>query len=101
MNIHSTAVIDKKTEIAHNVEIGPYAVIGNDVSIGEGTKIGPHVVIDGLTTIGENCQIFSGASIGQAPQSINYKGEPSKVIIGNGTIIREYVTIHRGTEGGA
>ena len=86
--------------IADSAEIGPYAVIGGQVSVGSGSKIGAHVVIDGQTTIGENCQIFSGASIGQAPQSISYKGEPSGVKIGNGVTIREYVTVHRGLANG-
>lgn len=101
MTIHSSAIVGEGANIAIGAEVGPYAVIGNNVSIGNGTKIGAHVVIDGETTIGENCQIFSGASIGQAPQSISYKGEPSQVKIGNGVTIREYVTIHRGTGGGA
>jgi len=100
MTIHSTAVIASGAIIAEGAEIGPYAVIGENVSIGKGTKIGPHVVIDGITSIGENCQIFSGASIGQAPQSISYRGEPSGVKIGNGVTIREYVTVHRGSAGG-
>jgi UDP-N-acetylglucosamine acyltransferase len=100
MSIHSTAIIGTGAIIAESAEIGPYAVIGEQVSVGSGTKIGPHVVIDGHTIIGENCHIFSGASIGQAPQSISYKDEPSQVNIGNGVTIREYVTIHRGTNGG-
>ncbi len=101
MSIHKTAIIGEGARIAEGAEIGPYAVIGSDVSIGSGTKIGPHVVIDGQTTIGQNCEIFSGASIGQAPQSISYKSEPSQVEIGDGVTIREYATIHRGTAGGA
>jgi UDP-N-acetylglucosamine acyltransferase len=100
MTIHGTAVIASGAIIADGAEIGPYAVIGEQVSIGKGTKIGSHVVIEGLTSIGENCQIFSGASIGQAPQSISYKDEPSAVKIGNGVTIREYATVHRGSPGG-
>lgn len=100
MSIHSTAIVGDGAIIAASADIGPYAVIGAGVSIGHGTKVGPHVVIDGQTNIGENCQIFSGASIGQAPQSISYKGEPSSVSIGDKVTIREYVTIHRGTNGG-
>ncbi len=100
MSIHPTAIVGTGALIAESAEIGPYAVIGEHVSIGTGSKIGPHVVIDGSTKIGKNCQIFSGASIGQAPQSISYKGEPSQVEIGDNVTIREYVTIHRGTNGG-
>jgi UDP-N-acetylglucosamine acyltransferase len=100
MTIHPTAIISSGAIIANSAEISPYAVIGENVSIGSGTKIGPHVVIDGHTTIGENCHIFSGASIGQEPQSISHDGIPSYVKIGNNVTIREYVTIHRGTKGG-
>ena len=100
MSIHKTAVVEEGAIIAANAEIGPFAVIGSQVTIGSGTKVGPHVVIDGQTTIGENCQIFSGASIGQPPQSISYKGESSQVKIGNNVTLREYVTIHRGSAGG-
>jgi UDP-N-acetylglucosamine acyltransferase len=100
MTIHSTAIIASEAIIADSAEIGPYAVIGSQVSIGSGSKVGAHVVIDGQTSIGENCQIFSGASVGQAPQSISYKGEPAAVKIGNGVTIREYATVHRGLAGG-
>lgn len=100
MSIHPSAIIGAGAVIAESAEIAPYVVIGENVSVGAGTKIGPHVVIDGNTEIGEDCQIFSGASIGQAPQSISYKGEPSGVKIGNRVTLREYVTVHRGTSGG-
>jgi UDP-N-acetylglucosamine acyltransferase len=100
MSIHATAIIGDGAQIAESAEIGPYAVIGEHVVIGADTKVGPHTVIDGHTTIGANCHIFSGASIGQAPQSINYDGSPSYVKIGNRVTVREYVTIHRGTNGG-
>jgi UDP-N-acetylglucosamine acyltransferase len=95
--IHPTAVIDSKAEIGGGVDIGPYCVIEKDVSIGEGTKIGPHVVIRQGTQIGKACQIFQFASIGEAPQFSGYKGEKTFLQIGDRNIIREFVTLHRGT----
>ncbi len=98
--IHSTAIIDPKARIDSNVKIGPYSVIGKDVSIGSGTVIGPHVVIDPYVTIGKDCNIFQYAAIGAIPQALNFEGEKTFVKIGHGTIIREFVTIHRGTKSG-
>jgi UDP-N-acetylglucosamine acyltransferase len=98
--IHPTAIIDPKAEIGEEVEIGPYSVIEKDVSIGTGTKIGPHVVIRERTRIGKECQIFQFASIGEAPQFVGYKGEKTFVQIGDHNIIREFVTLHRGTAKG-
>ena len=95
--IHETAVIAPGARIAKNVEIGPYSVIGEDVEIGEGTKIGPHVVITGWTQIGKDCKIFQGASIGEEPQDLKFKGEESYVFIGDRTTIREGATVHRAT----
>lgn len=95
--IHPTAIISDGAKIADSVEIAPYAVIGPNVTIGAGTKVGAHAVIDGHTTIGENCRIFASTSIGLEPQDLSYKGEPTGVIMGDRTIVREFVTIHRGT----
>jgi len=95
--IHPTAIIDSKAEISEGVEIGPYSVIEKNVLIGEGTKIGPHVVIREGTYIGTQCQISQFASIGEAPQSVGYKGEKTSLQIGDHNIIREFVTLHRGT----
>ena len=95
--IHDTAVIAPGARIAKNVEIGPYSVIGENVEIGEGTKIGPHVVITGWTQIGKDCKIFQGASIGEEPQDLKFKGEKSYVFIGDRTTIREGATVHRAT----
>jgi UDP-N-acetylglucosamine acyltransferase len=95
--IHPTATIDPKAEIGEGVEIGPYSVIEKGVSIGEGTKIGPHVVIREWTEIGKACHIFQFASIGEAPQFSGYRGEKTLLQIGDRNIIREFVTLHRGT----
>jgi UDP-N-acetylglucosamine acyltransferase len=97
MSIHPTAVISPGAKIEEDVEIGPYAVIGSDVTIKKGTKIGPHVVIEGWTTIGEKCQIYTGAVIGSPTQDLKNEGKRSYVEIGDGNIIREYVTINRAT----
>ena len=96
-DIHPTAVVDPKAEIAADVSVGPYSVIGPDVSIGSGTRINPHVVISGPTSIGRDNHIFQFASVGEAPQDKKYAGEPTRLEIGDGNTIRESVTIHRGT----
>lgn len=95
--IHPTAIVDPKAEIGENVEIGPYSVIEKGVSLGEGTKIGPHVVVREGTQIGKRCQIYQFSSIGEAPQAIAYRGEPTLLQVGDHNIIREYVTLHRGS----
>jgi UDP-N-acetylglucosamine acyltransferase len=95
--IHPTAVIAPGAELGSDVEIGPYAVIGPRVVIGDRTRIGPQVVIDGVTRIGEDNLIIGQASLGGAPQDLSYKGEPTRLLIGNRNTIREFVTINRGT----
>lgn len=97
MKIHPTALVAPDVKLAEGVEIGPYAVIGPDVHIGENTVIGPHVVIEGHTDIGARCRIFQFASIGVQPQDLKFRGEPTRVVIGNDNTIREFVTIHRAT----
>ncbi len=99
-NIHHTAVVDPECRLGKNITIGPYTVLGPHVVIEDNCWLGPHVVIDGKTSIGANCQIFQFSSIGAAPQDITYKGELTAVEIGEGTIVRESVTIHRGTSKG-
>lgn len=95
--IHPTAIIDPNAEIASDVEIGPYSIISGDVVIGSNTRIGSHVVIEPYVTIGPDCRIFQYAAIGAVPQSLKFEGEKTYAKIGRGTIIREFVTIHRGT----
>ena len=98
--IHPTAIVDRSAEIDTHVTIGPYAIIKSDVRIGSGTTIGPYTTIENYVSIGENCQIFQYAAIGGAPQDLKFHGEKSYLTIGRGTIIREFVTINRGTEAG-
>lgn len=97
MKIHPTAIVHPETQIGPDVEIGPYAVITEGVRIGRGTKIAPYVHIEGETQIGENCQIYTGAILGTAPQDWKYRNEKTRLTIGDETLIREYVTINRGT----
>ncbi|WP_284617024.1 acyl-ACP--UDP-N-acetylglucosamine O-acyltransferase [Aquabacterium humicola] len=95
--IHATAIVDVQAELADDVTVGPYAVIGPNVRIGAGSSIGPHTVIEGHTTIGRNNTIFQFASVGAAPQDKKYAGEPTRLTIGDGNTIREFVTINTGT----
>ncbi len=95
--IHPTAIVDSKAELGSNVEIGPYAVIGDNVFIGSDTVIGSHVVIEPYVNIGSDCRIFQYAAIGAPPQSLKFQGEKTYLKIGRGTVMREFVTVHRGT----
>jgi UDP-N-acetylglucosamine acyltransferase len=95
--IHETAIVDPTAIIAGDVKIGPYSVIGPDVEIGSGCLIESHVVIKGPTKIGGNNRIYQFSSIGEQPQDKKYAGEPTRLEIGNNNLIRENVTINRGT----
>ena len=95
--IHKTAIIDIKSKISSNVKIGPYTVIGPNVEIGDDVVIESHVNITGHTVIGKNNKIYPFASIGNDPQDMKYKGEKTKLLIGNNNTIREYSTINPGT----
>ncbi len=100
LRIHPTAVVAGGAELDVDVEIGPYAIIGPGVRIGAATVVGPHVVIEGYTTIGKENRIFQFAAVGAIPQDLKYKGEPSRLLIGDRNRIREFVTLHPGTKGG-
>lgn len=95
--IDARAVVSPHAEIAPGVEIGPFSVIGPEVSIGAGTWIGPHVVINGPAHIGADNKIFQFASVGEVPQDKKYRGEVTRLEIGDRNVIREFVTINRGT----
>lgn len=99
--IHPSAVVSPKAQIGANVEIGPFCTVGDNVKIGEGTLLKSHVVIDGNTNIGKYNVIFPFASIGLAPQDLKFRGEKSRVEIGDNNSIREHVTIHLGTQDGS
>ena len=98
MKIHKTAIINSKSKIDNNVEIGPFCIIDENVKIGSGTRIMPYVHILPYTTIGENNTIFQGSTIGGFPQDLKINNEKTSLIIGNNNTIREYCTINRGTD---
>jgi UDP-N-acetylglucosamine acyltransferase len=98
--IHPTAVVDPKAEIDEDVEVGPYTIIEKGAIIGSGTRIRSHVFIGEGTQIGKKCQIFQFASVGEAPQALAYRGEKTYLILGDQNIVREYVTLNRGTAPG-
>ena len=96
-DIHPTAIVDKRAKLATDVTVGPYTIIDGDVEVGEGTTIGAHNVITGHTQIGRENRIFHFCSIGEANQDKKYKGEPTRLEIGDRNTIREYCSINRGT----
>lgn len=98
--IHATAQVDPSAVIGNNVSIGAYSVIGPNVTIGEGTVIGPHVVIEGPTRIGRDNKIAQFASLGGDPQDKKFAGEHTELVIGDRNLIREFVTVNRGTGDG-
>ena len=98
--IHKTSVIDKKAKISKNVKIGPFCFIGPNVSLAEDVELISNVHIEGYTRIGKGTKIFPFASIGTQPQDLKYKNEKNSLSIGQNNLIREYVTINPGTEGG-
>jgi UDP-N-acetylglucosamine acyltransferase len=95
--IHPTAIIDPSAELGEGVEVGPYAIIGPGVTIGDRTTIGPQVLVERDTAVGEECRIFKGAVLGTDPQDLKYNGEPTRLVVGDRTMIREFATLNRGT----
>jgi UDP-N-acetylglucosamine acyltransferase len=98
--IHPTAVVDPRAELAADVVVGPYSVIGPHVCLGSTVRIESHVVITGHTTLGAGCRVFSFACLGYRPQDLKYRGEETELRIGRNNQIREHVTMHPGTAGG-
>ncbi len=98
--IHASSIVDSRAEIDTNVDIGPFCIIKGSVKIRKGTRILSNVIIEGSAEIGENCTIHPFSSVGFPPQDLKYKGENTKLSIGNNNIIREYATIHRASVGG-
>ncbi|EGV28750.1 Acyl-(acyl-carrier-protein)--UDP-N-acetylglucosamine O-acyltransferase [Thiorhodococcus drewsii AZ1] len=96
--IHPSALVDPGAELDSSVEVGPFAVIGSGVQIDAGTRVGPHVVVRGPTRIGRDNHIFQFASVGEDPQDKKYGGEPTWLELGDRNQVREFVTLHRGTE---
>ena len=98
--IHETAIVSPRAEIGKDCQIGAFCVVGDEVALGDNVRLDSHVVVDGKTSIGDETHVFPFVSIGLAPQDLKYAGEPTETRIGKRNQIREFVTIHRGTEGG-
>ncbi len=96
-DIHSTAIVDPGAEIASDATIGPYTIIESKVSIGAGSVVASHVRLASGTVLGKNVKVSHGAVIGTVPQDLKFEGEETKAIVGDGTVVREYATINRGT----
>jgi len=99
-NIHPSAIVHPKAQLGANVQVGPYCVIGANVTLGDDCELMSHVVVDGHTSIGPRAKIFPFACLGQQPQDLKYHGEPSRLEVGADAMIREYMTMNTGTEGG-
>jgi UDP-N-acetylglucosamine acyltransferase len=100
VSVHPTALVEAGAIVPESAKIGPYCTLGPDVILGEGCELVSHVVLDGRTKLGAGARVYSFAAVGVAPQDLKYGGEPTQVVIGEKTIVREYVTISRGTAGG-
>lgn len=100
MSIHPTAIVSPKAEIGRNCTIGPYSIIGDDVVLHDDIEVKSHCVIEGPSEFGKGCVFFPFVSAGQVPHDMKYRGEPSRLVVGERNTFREFTTIHRGTEGG-
>jgi UDP-N-acetylglucosamine acyltransferase len=95
MEIHPTAVVSPRAELAPDVRVGPYAVVEDEVTIGGGCEIGAHAVVKRFTSLGERNRVYDHATLGGEPQDVKFRGEPSRLVVGDDNLIREYVTVHR------
>jgi UDP-N-acetylglucosamine acyltransferase len=98
--VHPTSVVSPRAEVGEGAHVGPFCTVGDEVRLGARVRLESHVVVDGRTQIGDDTHVFPFASIGLAPQDLKYRGEPAETRIGQRNRIREFVTVHRGTEGG-
>jgi UDP-N-acetylglucosamine acyltransferase len=101
VTIHPTALVERGAELAEGVSVGAYAIVGPEVRVGAGTSIGSHTILEGRAEIGVECRIGSHVIIGAPPQDVKYHGEPTRVLIGDQTLVREFATIHRASTGGS
>ncbi|HJQ24593.1 MAG TPA: acyl-ACP--UDP-N-acetylglucosamine O-acyltransferase [Blastocatellia bacterium] len=99
-SIHPTAIVSAKAEVGRGVSVGPYSIIGDGVILHDGVRVTSHCVIEGPSEFGSGTVFFPFVSAGQAPHDLKYKGEPSRLVVGQRNVFREFTTIHRGTEGG-
>lgn len=98
VKIHPTAIVDPGAELGDDVEVGPYAVVGPQVTIGARSIVSVRAIVERNARIGEDCRLGAGSIVGGDPQDLKYKGEETWVEIGDGTVVREYVTVNRGTD---
>jgi len=98
--IHPTAILEPGAQLGEGVAIGPYCVVGQHVRLGDGTTLASHVVVDGRTTVGRNCQLFPFACIGMKTQDLKFAGGMTYAEIGDGTVLREFTSVHTGTKDG-
>ena len=98
--IHPSAVVSPRAELGRDCYVGPYAVVGDEVVLGDRVRLESHCVVEGRTSVGEETHVFPFVSIGLAPQDLKYRGEPAETRVGRRCRLREFVTVHRGTEGG-
>ncbi len=98
--VHPLAIVHPGVRLGRGVSIGPWCQVGADASIGDRTRLVSHVVVDGVTAIGADCVVYPFATVGLPPQDLKYRGEPTRTTVGDRTVIREHVTIHRGTATG-
>jgi UDP-N-acetylglucosamine acyltransferase len=96
--IHPSAIVERGAQLGPHVKVGPMCLVGADAELGEGVELVSHVTVAGRTRIGAGTRIYPFASVGHPPQDLKYKGEPSELVIGKNTIIREHVTMNPGTE---
>jgi UDP-N-acetylglucosamine acyltransferase len=100
VHVHPSAVVSPRAELGEGCYVGPFCAVGDEVRLGARVRLESHVVVDGRTEIGDDTHVFPFASLGLAPQDLKYRGEPSETRVGRRNRIREFVTVHRGTEGG-
>jgi UDP-N-acetylglucosamine acyltransferase len=101
VTIHPTALVDPAAELAAGVSVCAYTTVGPHVRVGPGTSIGSHTILEGRMEIGADCRIGSHVIIGAPPQDVKYRDEPTRVVIGDRTLVREFATIHRASTGGS
>jgi len=99
-SVHPTAVVEPGADLDADVQIGPYTIVGANVRVGARVGVGSHTVLEGRVEIGSDCQIGSHVVIGAPPQDTKYRGEPTRVVIGDRTLVREFATVHRASTGG-
>ena len=101
VTVHPTALVEPGAELAAGVQVGAYAIVGSQVRVRSRTCVGSHTILEGRTEIGEDCRIGSHVIIGAPPQDVKYHGEPTRLVIGDRTLVREFATIHRASIGGS